>query len=62
MKKKPEGVVKNQVQRKEFSYTLEDTRLSFTLRVDNTSELRPFLKLLATAQEDIQKEIDGLKN
>jgi len=53
MAKKPEGVVKNSVQRKEFSYSFGGTQLSFTLRVDNTSELRPFLKLLQTAVEEV---------
>lgn len=59
---KKEEVVKTSVQRKEFSYSFGGTTLSFTLRVDNTSELRPFLKLLQIAVVEITAEIEKLKN
>ena len=62
MAKKPEVIVKNSIQRKDFSYTLNETNLNFSLRVDNTSELRPFLRLLQTAVEEVEEEIKKLKN
>ena len=62
MKKKEAGVVKNSIQRKEFSYSFEGTQLNFTLRVDNSSELRPFLRLLQSAVEEVTVEIGNLKN
>jgi hypothetical protein len=61
-KAKSEQVVSNSVQRKEFSYSVGGVQLSFTLRVDNSSELRPFLKLLEKATTDVVAEIGNLKN
>ena len=51
---------------KTFSYTAptkkdEAVNLSFTLRIDNTLELKRFLDLLIQASDDIKEEIEKLE-
>lgn len=61
MAKEP-AIVKTHVQKKDFSYTKGNVQLSFTLRVDNSSELRPFRDLLAEALKDVDEVVATLKN
>ncbi len=61
MAKKSE-MQKSEVSRKEFGFTKDGVQLNFTLRVDNTSELRPFKECLSAALESVDQEIAKLKN
>ena len=48
------------VDRKEFGYELNGTKLNFVLRVDVKEELIAFRTMALRAIEDIGKEIDRL--
>ncbi len=48
--------------KKEFSYKNGVCNLSFTLRVDNSSELKDFRACLDTAIKDIDEILKGMKN
>ncbi len=54
--------IKSIILRKEFSYTQKGVSLKFTLRVDNSSELRAFHSCLAEAKKDIEEILKGMKN
>lgn len=60
MKKVKPQLVKNHVQRKLFSFTLDGTQLQFQLRTDVKVELQTFLKLLEEAQTELNSELDKL--
>lgn len=49
------------IQRKEFTYTLGDVSLKFTLRTDIKSELKAFRELASHAVEDIDAELEKIK-
>ena len=51
------SIQRNQTTNKTFDYSKGDTRLSFTLRVDNNNQLKDFLELLKVAQKDIELEL-----
>jgi len=53
---------KNVTTTKSFSYIKDDTNLSFSLNVDNSSQMRKFKSLLQEAIQDIDKELEGMKN
>ena len=53
---------KSIITRKEFSYSKKGVNLNFTLRVDNSSELKPFKSLLEEAVKDIDEILKGMKN
>lgn len=61
MAKKSE-LQKSEIVRKEFGFTKDGTQLNFTLRTDNTSELRPFRECLLAAVESVEQEIAKHKN
>lgn len=50
------------VERKEFSYQKDTASLKFTLRVDNSSELRDFRDCMIEAIKDIDELLKGMKN
>lgn len=47
---------------KKFSYAYGDVSLIFTLNVDNSSELRRYVKCLEKALEDVKATIATMKN
>ncbi len=47
---------------KDFSYSKKDVNLKFSLRVDNSSQLRPFRECLEEAIKDIDEILKGIKN
>lgn len=49
------------VQRKDYSYTLGNIKLSFTLRTDVKMELKAWLDLMERAREDIVKDLAEMK-
>ncbi len=53
---------KNIINRKEFSYNKDGCNLTFTLRIDNSSELKNFKVCLEEAIKDIDKILEGMKN
>lgn len=55
-------LTKSLVTRKEFSYIKDKVELKFTLRIDNSSELRPFKECLQEATKDIDEILEGIKN
>lgn len=59
---KKDTIVSTQIARKEFAFSKDNVNLSFTLRVDNTSELRTFSALLDAAKQAVELEISNLKN
>ncbi len=44
--------------RKNFSYTLNNCRLAFSLRTDIKQELKDFKELLSTALKEVSEEIE----
>lgn len=50
------------VDRKDFSYSKKGVSLKFNLRIDNSSELRPFKSCLEEAIKDIDTILEGMKN
>ena len=59
---KKDILAKNLVTRKEFSYSYKGVSLSFSLRVDNSSELKHFKTLLEESTKDIEEILRGIKN
>ena len=59
---KKEEMKKDIVQKSDFRYSAKGVNLSFTLRTDNTSELRPFKELLVAAIADVNEIINKLPN
>lgn len=55
-------ITKNIINRKEFNYSKKGVNLSFTLRIDNSSELRPFKECMEEAVKDLDEIIKSLKN
>ena len=55
-------LTKSLISRKEFTYTKNKVNLTFTLRVDNSSELKPFKSCLEAAVKDIDEILKGMKN
>ena len=53
---------KSFIKKQEFSYNKNGTNLSFTLRVDNSSELKSFKVCLEEAIKDIEEILKGMKN
>ena len=45
---------------KEYSYTLKDINLNFSLEQNNLQKLTSFKKLLQVALKDVQKDIERL--
>lgn len=59
---KKDILTKTLITRKEFSYSKKGVTLNFTLRVDNSSELKPFKSCLEEATQDINEILKGMKN
>ena len=59
---KADLITKSLIARKEFSYSKKGTTLNFTLRVDNSSELKSFKSCLEEAIKDIDEILKGMKN
>ena len=59
MTKNPvKGLLRSEhIQRREFSYAIDDVTLNFTLRTDVKVELKKFSKLLEQAVKDVNEEI-----
>jgi len=55
-------VIKSITGRKDFSYSKKGVDLKFSLRTDNTSELKPFKSCLEAAVKDIEEILEGMKN
>ncbi len=55
-------LIKSLISRKTFSYIKGGIKLEFTLRIDNSSELRIFKFLLSEADKDIDEILKGMKN
>lgn len=53
---------KNITTTKSFSYIKDDTNLSFSLNVDNSSQVRKFKSLLEEAIRDLDQELNNMKN
>lgn len=51
----------NNIQRKQFDYTLGPINLNFTLRTDVKSELKAFRELMERATKDIDAELETIK-
>ena len=54
-------IIQNPILRKEYSYTLKDVSLTFSLRQDNSHELTIFQKLLEAALKDVVNDIERTK-
>lgn len=54
-------ITRGSIQRKEYDYKLDTVTLNFVLRSDNPSELRPFLKLLEVAIEEVKADLIKMK-
>lgn len=54
-------IISKPIIRKEYSYQIQGTGLSFTLRQDNTQELLHFKELLKTALVDVEKDIKDFR-
>lgn len=52
---------RDNVEKKDYSYTLGGVSLSFTLRSDTKEQMKNFLKLMEAAKVDINKQLDKLK-
>ena len=50
-------MVKTAKVNRRFDYAIDDITLDFTLRVDNTEQLVPFLEILQEAVKDVEAEI-----
>ena len=59
---KNSSLIKSLIKRQEFSYSKNDVNLKFTLRIDNSSELRLFLDCLESAKQDIEDILKGMNN
>lgn len=55
-------LTKTLVSKKDFTYKKGDCSLSFTLQIDNSSELRDFRDCLVQATEDIDEILEEMKN
>lgn len=55
-------IVKQLTKRQEFNYSKKGVQLNFTLRIDNSSELRPFKECMEEAVKDLDEIIKSLKN
>lgn len=53
---------KTVIERKEFSYQKDTASLRFTLRVDNSSEIRDFRECMLEAIKDMDETLKGMKN
>jgi hypothetical protein len=62
MANKKDFIVKSTIERKTFEYTKGPVNLSFTLRTDNTSELKPWLECLEEAEKDVRELLALMKN
>jgi len=47
---------------RDFSYSKKDVNLKFSLRIDNTSELRPFRECLEETIKDIDLILKDMRN
>jgi hypothetical protein len=59
---KKNDLTKSFVPRRFFTYNKSGLPLNFNLRVDNSSELKPFKAILEEAVKDIDEILKGLKN
>jgi hypothetical protein len=50
------------IDRKDFSYIKGPSSLKFNLRIDNSSELKPFKSCLEEAIKDIDEILKGMRN
>ncbi len=62
MASRKDSLVKSITARKDFSYTKKGCNLKFNLRVDNSSELRPFKICLEEAIKDIDEILKEMRN
>lgn len=56
------NLVKTSSIQKQFNYQKGDCSLSFMLSVEDSSELRDYLAILAEATRDIEETLKGMKN
>lgn len=61
-KKKKELMTKSSRIDKNFKYQKNEVTLDFTLRIDNSSQLRDFKECLEAAIVDIDELVSGMKN
>ncbi len=59
---KSSSLIKSLIRRQEFSYSQKGTNLNFSLRIDNSSELKNFKDCLGEAIKDIDIILKGMKN
>lgn len=59
---KKDSLTKSLISRKEFRYSKKGINLNFTLRTDNSSELKPFKDCLREAISDIDELLKGMEN
>lgn len=62
MAKKNASISKSIVDRKDFLYAQNGVNLKFNLRVDNSSELKPFRSCLEEAIKDIDEILKEMRN
>ncbi len=62
MANKKDILTKSIIGRKDFSYSKKGCNLRFNLRIDNSSELRPFKSCMEEAIKDIDEILEGMKN
>ena len=62
MANKDDLLIKSVISKKDFSYQKGECSLGFTLKVDNSSELRDFRFCLEQAIKDIDEILEGMKN
>lgn len=65
--KRKEKMVKKQIEQsisttKTFVYKNDNVSLTFSLNIDNSSDLRNFLSILIAAKADVEKELEEMKN
>lgn len=62
MASKKSVLSKTVIERKEFAYQKDTASLKFTLRVDNSSEIRDFRECMIEAVKDLDEILKGMKN
>lgn len=55
-------ITKNIIENTVFAYQKDDITLNFTLRSDNSSNMRKFRDILKEATRDVELIIKGMKN
>lgn len=53
-------MVRENIQRKQYTYSVGGVQLQFTLRTDVKSEMKTWLELMARAKTDVEEDLKAL--